>query len=128
MKDYDYYAMKGVSYPTKTQFTTVFVYKTGRVVWQGAMAEFDACEKDLKSAGMIEKSVDEDAYKTAMASYHVQQQKRSIEFFTDLCEEHGVTGNPKADKVYQLAYDYGHSVGHQEVAGYFAQLAEIIKD
>lgn len=41
--------------------------------------------------------------------------------------EFGVIGNPKADKLWELAWDYGHSSGPQEVESYYIELVELIK-
>ena len=39
----------------------------------------------------------------------------------------GVTGNPKADKCYSLAWEYGHSSGYQEVYKYYSEFVDLIK-
>jgi|WetSurMetagenome_2_1015567.scaffolds.fasta_scaffold802603_2 hypothetical protein len=49
------------------------------------------------------------------------------EFVKDLYETFGVTNNPKANKAYALAYDYGHSSGYSEIFNYFADLVELIR-
>jgi hypothetical protein len=49
------------------------------------------------------------------------------EFKADLFDEHGVTGHPKANRAFDLAWDRGHSAGYQEVANYFDDLADLLK-
>jgi hypothetical protein len=49
------------------------------------------------------------------------------EFRADLLVEYGVTGNPKADKCYSIAWEHEHSAGFTEVANYFGELVELIR-
>lgn len=48
-------------------------------------------------------------------------------FKKDLLAVHEVTDNPKADKAFDLAWDYGHSYGAASVADYFVDMVELIK-
>lgn len=45
----------------------------------------------------------------------------------DLEAEHGLTGHPKADAVWNMAWDRGHSAGYTEVASEYEDLAELVK-
>lgn len=38
-----------------------------------------------------------------------------------------IVGHPKADKLYSLAYDFGHASGYDEVEYFYAELIELIK-
>ena len=38
-----------------------------------------------------------------------------------------VDGHPKADLLFQLAWEYGHSGGYSEVLNYYIDLVELIK-
>lgn len=49
-------------------------------------------------------------------------------FKKDVLEEYGLAGHPKADKVYALASQEGHSCGLMEVAGWVQKLSEIVLD
>ena len=40
---------------------------------------------------------------------------------------HGLTGHPKADKLYSLAWDMGHSAGYGEVENYYSDMADLLK-
>ena len=42
-------------------------------------------------------------------------------------QKHGLTGHPKADKLYQLAWDFGHSSGYHEIEYYYDDFAELLK-
>jgi hypothetical protein len=48
-------------------------------------------------------------------------------FKRDLFEELGITNNPKAEILYRIAYDLGHSGGYSEVYGYAQDLVELIE-
>lgn len=39
-----------------------------------------------------------------------------------------LTGHPKADKAYALAWQEGHSSGYSEVLSYLLRIAEVLKD
>ena len=41
--------------------------------------------------------------------------------------EHNLVGHPKADKLYELAWDYGHSSGYSEITSYYADLADLLE-
>ena len=46
----------------------------------------------------------------------------------DLEEEYGLVGHPKASKLFEIAYDMGHSGGMEDVANYYCQLSELLID
>jgi hypothetical protein len=41
--------------------------------------------------------------------------------------KYGLTGHPKADKLYALAWDMGHSAGYSEVEIYYDDMADLLK-
>jgi len=45
-----------------------------------------------------------------------------------LAEKYDVEGNPRLDYCYQLAWDYGHANGYDEVENYFSDLVWLISD
>lgn len=45
----------------------------------------------------------------------------------DLEEEYGVIGHPKADKLWEIAWEHGHSSGYHDVACHYAELVELIQ-
>ena len=49
------------------------------------------------------------------------------EFKKYLAEKYGVEGNPKFERCFELAYDYGHSAGFEEVENYFMDLVDLIQ-
>lgn len=127
MKPYEYYKTNPVPYPNRETFKSVYVYSAGLVVWHGTAEDFNEVRKQYHG-NCTETIFDEESYRAARDRYQAEQQRLNDEFYADLLEEHGVTGHPKAQKAYNLAYEYGHSAGYQEVALHFADLVELIKD
>jgi hypothetical protein len=41
--------------------------------------------------------------------------------------KHGLTGHPKAARLYELAWDMGHSAGFGEVEIYYDEMADLLK-
>jgi hypothetical protein len=66
-------------------------------------------------------------YRALMTSYRSEVARLKTEFKDDLLWEHGAVGNPKADKCFDLAWEYGHSAGFSEIQGFFGELVELIK-
>lgn len=76
-----------------------------------------------------------DEYEKAMAVYNEERVKYNEEssrlhkkFKEDALEEVGLTGHPKAEKTFYLAYDDGHSSGDSEVFYYLTKYADLILD
>lgn len=46
---------------------------------------------------------------------------------SDLEHEHGVVGNPKAGKLWEIAWSAGHSNGYGAVADNYGELVELIQ-
>lgn len=65
--------------------------------------------------------------KEKRAAYSADQRRLEELFKQDLFDEHSVTGNPKAQRCYEIAWEHGHSSGFSEVAGYFSEIVELIK-
>lgn len=64
----------------------------------------------------------------ARHAYRADRERLEEAYKEDLFAEHGVTNHPKADAVFNLAWDYGHSAGLNEVANYFSEIVTLIKD
>lgn len=50
------------------------------------------------------------------------------EFHDDAIEAAGLTGHPKAEKAYSLAWQNGHSSGFSEVFYHLKDIADMLKD
>jgi hypothetical protein len=63
----------------------------------------------------------------ARKAYREEESRLAEVFKADALAEVGLTGHPKADKVYSLATEYGHSAGFSEVMNYLPDLADLVK-
>lgn len=93
-------------------------------------------------SGIDKVPVDENTMTVRQAREHVEREKqrerdqrdarraeeaRLDEMFrADLERQYGLTGHPKADKVFSLAYERGHSGGREQVANEYSELAELL--
>jgi len=59
--------------------------------------------------------------------YNQRQAEIEEEFYNDLCEDLGITGHPKAGKLFSIAWEKGHSSGYQEVYVVACDLVDLIK-
>lgn len=143
-------------YPNKREFTTLYVYYRGEVIAtidttniaitatildarleelgidvgsKGLTENIDKLPGELSTLGVtVEKAVNTEAFKHAQEQYRGIIGERIDEFRKELYEYYGVTDNPKADAVYDKAYDRGHSAGYGEVSSYFGDLVDLIVD
>jgi hypothetical protein len=65
-------------------------------------------------------------YKDYIDLKRLEQKRRTQLFKDDLKDYVGVKDNPKADRMIDLAWDYGHSAGLLEVVNYALELSEIM--
>jgi hypothetical protein len=63
----------------------------------------------------------------ALTEYQEEEQRIYKQFKHDIEEEHGVLNHPKADVLWRLAWEHGHSCGYSEVASYWVDFVELIK-
>ena len=125
MKPFDYYSKPKTLFPNKEDYTTVFVYDKGKVVWQGNQRDFRVANfsKDI----VVQKVLNQDDYSAHRDDYYEELAALSDEFTRDLFEEFDVTNNPKAPLCYSKAYELGHAYGFSEVYSVFEDLVELIK-
>jgi len=124
MKKYSYYA-NSMSYPNKRDYSTVFIYNQGKVVFKGTYREYMAL--GIMEPNVRQEILDEEGYKKAVALYRKTTQELREEFKQDLFEKHDVKENPKREKCFELAWDYRHDDGYKEVDDCFSELVELIK-
>jgi hypothetical protein len=130
LKAFDYYKTVPMAYPRRSDYTKVFVYRKGKTIVNGIKrSEIDGnAIKEYRDTGcLIEETFDKDAFFVDTRAYSNLCSELEKEFKRDLFDQHGVTGHPKAERAFQLAWDYGHSSGFQEVANYFDDLADLLK-
>lgn len=56
-----------------------------------------------------------------------ESRKAKIELKNTLEKENGLEGHPKAQVLFDLAWDYGHAYGDNEVRSYYEDMAELLK-
>ncbi len=130
MKDFEYYEKPQLPYPKKEDYTTYYVYDRGKVVWEGFHSNSKARDVATRAYpnAVIQKVVNEEAYKAHKIQYGEEVHKLQEEFINDLFREFGVEDNSKRETAYALAYEYGHASGYSEVYNYFSDLVNLIKD
>ena len=112
-----------VKYPSKQDFTTHNAYKNGKCL-QGVPRE-DL--ESLKREGYLtETSVDIDAFQKAASEYREEENKIYCQFKKDLLEEIGIANHPKAEQLFNMAWDRGHSNGYTEVLIEAEELSELL--
>lgn len=61
------------------------------------------------------------------AQYQQEEARIAEQFYEDFKEELDIVGNPKADKLFSIAWDMGHSSGYENVVSVAWDLVELIK-
>ena len=79
-----------------------------------------ADDMELYEVGMEEFRKHTEAFRAA-------ERDAMSRFKADVLAENGITDHPKADKLYEMAWERGHSSGIQEVAMYAEELSELLK-
>lgn len=115
-----------LNYPTTKDFIQYHVYKKGSVIASNLSAE--DVKKYNSSEFVIEKDENTVAYKAEVSKYHIANTLLNQWFVFAIKAANGVQKHPKADKAYSLAYEHGHSSGFSEIANYFDEFVELIKD
>ncbi len=63
---------------------------------------------------------------TIHAAWGAAENEMLERFKTDALEDVGLTGHPKADKAYNLAWEQGHASGLHDVYCHLQSLAELL--
>lgn len=67
-----------------------------------------------------------EARKLARRIYNEAQERIDMAFKAALEDYYGIDGHPKADKLWALAWEYGHSGGYNEVECYYDELVVLL--
>ena len=59
--------------------------------------------------------------------YHAEDARLKELFKADMEKEEGVADNPKRDRLFEIAWDEGHSSGYEEVWNHYTTLVELIR-
>ena len=68
------------------------------------------------------------AFREGQRLYREEETRLMALFYKDAIDDVGLTGHPKADKAYSLAWEHGHASGLYEVHSWLQELAELVKD
>jgi hypothetical protein len=131
MKPFEYYSDNIEVYPDRREYTEVFVYDKGVLIWRGDLHVYNQVLESLKLKHpnyVMQKFLNEEAYKEQRTKYNVESARLHTEFKEDIFDEFGVQNHPKRERVFEMAWDRGHSSGFSEVYLVFEELVELIKD
>jgi hypothetical protein len=123
MKPISYYQTTSVSIPRQDDYMTIYYYRKGVMV--GMKRQFDQDFEPPKNC-VEEKVLDEISYNAHMKHYHKERQRLENEFRKDMIAKYELTNHPKADKLFNKAWDMGCSGGLEEVEYYFMDLVELL--
>jgi hypothetical protein len=73
------------------------------------------------------KRFDKDAFYQALDNYNRDQKNVTDQFKADLLEELGITNHPKAELLFNMAWEEGHSEGYQSVFYYADMFSELLE-
>jgi hypothetical protein len=124
MKPLSYYQTTSVSIPKQDDYMTIYYYRKGVMV--GMKRQFDEDFQPPKRC-VEEKVLDEVSYNAHLNHYYEEQEKLKNQFREDLIAEYHMTNHPKANKIFDKAWELGHSKGHEEVEYYFQDLTELFQ-
>ncbi len=75
-----------------------------------------------------EKVLDDVSFNAHIKHYQEEQKRLEDEFRADLIKKYNMTDHPKANKLFNKAWDLGCSGGLEEVEYYFRDLIELFED
>jgi hypothetical protein len=125
VKPLSYYQTTSVSIPKQDDYMTIYYYQKGVMV--GMKRQFDEDFQPPKRC-VEEKVLDEVSYNAHLNHYYEEQEKLKNQFREDLIAEYHMTNHPKANKIFDKAWELGHSKGHEEVEYYFQDLTELFRE
>ena len=104
---------------------TIYYYKKGVMV--GMKRQFETDYETPKNCAE-EKVLDEVSYNAHMKHYHEETKRLQEEFRKDLIAEYKMSHHPKANKLFNKAWDMGCAGGLEEVEYYFRDLVELFRN
>ena len=125
MKPLSYYQTTSVSIPKQDDYTTIYYYKQGVMV--GMKRQFENDFQPPKNC-VEEKVLDESSYNAHMKHYQEENLRLQNEFRRDLIKKYCMNNHPKANKLFNKAWDIGCSGGLEEVEYCFCDLLELFQE
>jgi hypothetical protein len=125
VKPLSYYQTTSVSIPKQDDYMTIYYYRKGVMVGMKVGPQEEDFEPPKRC--VEEKVLDEVSYNAHLNHYYEEQDKLKNQFREDLIAEYHMTNHPKANKIFDKAWELGHSKGHEEVEYYFQDLTELFQ-
>lgn len=125
MKELTYYQnTKSVS---RKDFTTHHVYSKGKAITSVTNPTLAAIQDWADKKYVVEKDFDEESYKAARYKAEMHNAQLRKEFKADLIEYHGLTGHPKADRLYRLSYEHAGGEDLASIVTSFDEMSDLLK-
>lgn len=125
MRQLSYYQQTSVAYPKKDDYMTIYYYRKGHLV--GVKKQFQSDFEPPKDC-IEEKDLDIKSYNAHLKRYTEEQVRLQNEFRHDLIEKYNMSDHPKANKIFDKAWDMGCSLGYDAIEEYFHDFVELFKD
>jgi hypothetical protein len=124
----DWYLGRDLVRPTKTDFSTYFLYHKGEVIFKGTPDEYK--QQPTTIGAVLERAFDMDAYNAAVDIFHAERKLRNEVYRRDVWAEHGMMAHPKVNAVWELtlAIATRHGIEHESVEELFGDIANLLKD
>lgn len=143
MKELKYYENIRVQYPTKQNYTFYNLFLKDQVLMTGTTASavranYPSIIGEPVGSGVcltagakkegygLHSYVDEEGFQAQKKAFREEEDRLRNEFKNDLIIESGLELNPKAELLFQKAWDLGRSDGLYSVVERFEDLAELI--
>ena len=124
MKPFSYYQELTVAYPTKQQYEKIYFYQKGKLIAIKEQFDYEFVEPPKCAKEVI---FDEVSYQSHIKLYDEERLRLQNEFRCDLIEKYNMTGHPKANKCFDMAWDFGQSSSYSDVEDYFMNLIELVR-
>ncbi|MFV2015178.1 MAG: hypothetical protein ACC656_07120 [Candidatus Heimdallarchaeota archaeon] len=118
MKDLKYYDQRVTSYKSQKEFIQEFETELDEFV--GTRAQLKEKEVKLKEIAI------NNYWNNQQKIREERHQKHFVEFKADLAETYKISDHPKLDKLFDMAWERGHSEGLNSVEIEFAELSELL--
>lgn len=125
MRQLSYYQETSVAIPKKDDYMTIYYYRKGVMLYlkKGYDPDF------VPPKGCVEeRDLDTKSYNAHLERYNADILRLQNEFRNDLIEKYNMTNHPKANKIFNKAWDMGNSLGYDAVEEYFQDFVELFQD
>lgn len=120
--NYDNYK-NNLVYPNRSDYLHYNHYTNGRFLGKSLTAEGT---KDFPKGAVVEKVFDETGYYSARKAYRDETVRLDNLFKQDILDLLNIADHPKADKLFDMAWEDCHSEGLEAVACRCEELAELL--